>query len=166
MIKQPGLSPKARYFLARKCVEDTAHNLGYKGSEKYTDGQAYCLQGFGRVEADDAGRAAEQAGPSEPSQISKVEYYVDNALIGEAKTQTGGVFTYPQVVPDGDHLFQGKSYAEGLEPVMTEVIHFKVVKTTPTKKIVTSVKSPADQQEFPSGATINFQVNAKVIEGT
>jgi hypothetical protein len=172
-IYQPSLTKQERAQKALDILFSTCVNLGYKGSPNYpTDPNLpdwqqpwFCLQGYGRPQADTAyAKAKEGEGPQPPSKIDKVEFYVDNALIGEATTGTKDVFQLDKVIEAGDHLFKGKSYSEGLDPVETEAIHFKVVKAMPQKKIVTKAVSPTDQQEFPEGSTIPFKVEAKVVE--
>jgi hypothetical protein len=161
-LYNPDITPQERAKKTLEILFPTCLNLGYKGSPNYTDQEAFCIQGHGRVQAYEAYKKAKE----EPTQskIDKVEFYVDNALIGEDTTAENDEFSFSKVIPVGDHLFKGKAYSEGLDPVETEVIHFKVVKATPTKMIVAKATGPTDAQEFPEGSTIPFKVEAKVVE--
>jgi hypothetical protein len=165
-ILQPTWTKIERALKVRDIMKATALNLGYLGSPNHTPEGAYCLQGNGRCQFDlawDMAKKEQPNGPT-PSKIDKVEFLVDNAPIGEATTGTKDVFQLDKVIEAGDHLFKGKAYSEGLDPVETESVHFKVVKATPQNKIVAKATSPTDLQEFPEGSTISFKVEAKVVE--
>jgi len=166
MLRKPSWTAQQLAAKCREILKATALNLGYLGSPNHTPEGAYCLQGHGRLQGDLAWDMAKKEGPEPPppSKIDKVEFYVDNVKIGETTTGTNDVFQYDKVIDVGDHLFQGEAYSEGLDPVKTESIHFKVVKSTPTKKIVAKATNPTDNQEFQEGATISFKVEAKVVE--
>jgi len=161
-LYNPDITPQERLRKALAIVFATCLNLGYKGSPNFTDEEAFCIQGYGRPQAYDAYLQAKVA-PT-PSKIDKVEFYVDNVCIGEDTTAEDDTFSFSKVVDAGEHLFKGKAYSEGLDPVETEAVYFKVAKPTPVKMIVAKVISPTEGQEFPEGTAIPLKVEAKVVE--
>jgi len=161
-LRHPEWTAQQIAVRCREILKATALNLGYLGSPNHTPEGAYCLQGHGRLQADKAWAMAKEE-PA-PSKIDKVEFYVDNQKIGEDTTAENDTFSFNKVIDAGDHLFYGRAYSEGLDPVNTEAIPFKVVKSTPTKLIVAKATSPTDKQEFPDGSTIPFKVEAKVVQ--
>jgi len=161
----PELSQVQRAIAARSILEGSCKDLGYASSGHYTPEEAYCLQGHGRPQADVArDKAKEGVGPT-PSKIDKVELYVDNEKADEVTAPSDtDTFSFSKVLALGDHIWKGKAYSEGLEPVETETFHLKVVKATPLKKVVASIKGPPDHTEVSEGTIIPFQVLAKVVE--
>jgi len=161
-LYNPDITPQERLRKALAIVFGTCLNLGYKGSPNYTDEEAFCIQGHGRPQAHDAYLKAKEA-PT-PSKIDKVEFYVDNVVIGEDTTAENDTFSFSKVIPEGEHLWKAKAYSEGLETVETETRRFTVKKEMPTEKIVATAKEPVDGAEFKEGTTITFKVEAKVVQ--
>jgi len=163
----PEFNQVQRAIAARSILEKSCKDLGYASSGHYTPEEAYCIQGHGRVQADVAKDMAKKGAEPEPSKIDKVELYVDSEKVDEVTTPSDtDTFSFSKVLDPGDHLWKGKAYSGDLTPVDTETFRIRVVKATPVKKIVASIKGPSDNTEVSEGTKIPFQVLAKVVEGT
>ena len=160
----PEFNQVQRAIQARQILKDTCIDLGYASSGNYTPEEAYCLQGHGRVQADEAMKLAKGEGPGpQPTKIDKVDFYLDGQPIGTelAPTQDDEFTVRYTITQEGTHLFYGDAWSQGHHQ-MSLPISFTIYKEQGPVTIICTVKNPVEGDRLKAGE-VPLTVEAKVV---
>jgi len=99
------------------------------------------------------------AGP-QPSKIDRVEFFLDEAKIGEATSPTSAdVFEFTCTVTKGIHRVKATAHSKDFPPKTSDEVEFEVIESE--SKITCRIIAPKPGEEIPEGS-LTIQVEAKV----
>jgi len=153
LLRYPQWSYPELASASKAIVESTCFNLGYKGSPNYSDEEAYCIQGFGRVDAYQAMLKAKGAGPG----LEKIVLEMDGEKIHEWDFEGAGTYT---------HQIDSSSLASGIKELKTTLPNgeFKKVKFEVYEEeepLKPYFDKPKEGERFRKGDPVPVEVTVK-----